>query len=160
VSRHGPVPVLQNTSSRCSILNLDETARCVCTHMQEYCNGKSLRELLSCGGLTPVRCETRWASLITILTHIAFGMRHMHANRICHGDLNPSNVLLKVRLFLGLVSFFLAWYHAFGPGIMFFGLISRLGRSSVNCLRSSSAKVLQLRAVIKHLALRRHVMFC
>jgi serine/threonine protein kinase len=70
--------------------------------MQEYCNGKSLREVLRSGALNPRKCAARWASMITVLTHVAYGMRHMHANRICHGDLNPSNVLLKVGLLSSL----------------------------------------------------------
>jgi serine/threonine protein kinase len=31
------------------------------------------------------------------LEGIAAGMDYMHTKRICHGDLNPNNVLLKVR---------------------------------------------------------------
>ena len=33
---------------------------------------------------------------MTILCHVADGIGYMHSKRICHGDLNPSNVLLKV----------------------------------------------------------------
>ena len=40
----------------------------------------------------------RWACLHGILAGIAGGMEYVHAKRILHGDLNPSNILLKVRL--------------------------------------------------------------
>jgi serine/threonine protein kinase len=39
----------------------------------------------------------RWAPIVGILRSIASGMAFMHASRICHGDLNPANVLLKAR---------------------------------------------------------------
>ena len=39
----------------------------------------------------------RWEHLVRVMQDIAAGMAYMHAKRICHGDLNPSNVLLKVR---------------------------------------------------------------
>ena len=32
-----------------------------------------------------------------LLVDIADGMAYMHAKSICHGDLSPSNILLKVR---------------------------------------------------------------
>jgi tRNA A-37 threonylcarbamoyl transferase component Bud32 len=43
---------------------------------------------------------------------IAAGMQYVHSKRICHGDLNPSNVLVKVRVrafqafYLQEISFF------------------------------------------------------
>ncbi|CAO2170674.1 unnamed protein product [Urochloa humidicola] len=40
---------------------------------------------------------------VDIMLQIARGMEHLHANRICHGDLNPSNVLVKPRQHDGYV---------------------------------------------------------
>jgi serine/threonine protein kinase len=39
----------------------------------------------------------RWPLITAILRAIAEGMDYMHSKRICHGDLNPANILLKVR---------------------------------------------------------------
>jgi hypothetical protein len=35
---------------------------------------------------------------MSVLRDVAAGMNYMHAKRICHGDLNPSNILLKVKI--------------------------------------------------------------
>jgi serine/threonine protein kinase len=43
----------------------------------------------------------RWKPLVGVLLGITKGMDYMHSKRICHGDLNPSNILLKVRLHPG-----------------------------------------------------------
>lgn len=43
------------------------------------------------------RLQYRWQPICCILEGIASGMDYMHAKRICHGDLNPNNVLLAVR---------------------------------------------------------------
>jgi serine/threonine protein kinase len=40
----------------------------------------------------------RWQPVMTVLREIAAGMNYMHAKRICHGDLNPANILLKVNM--------------------------------------------------------------
>jgi serine/threonine protein kinase len=34
---------------------------------------------------------------MALLVDIAQGMAYIHSKRICHGDLNPANILLKVR---------------------------------------------------------------
>ena len=64
--------------------------------MQEFCNGGSLREAVASGCFTVEVMPRRWGPLMLVLGDIAGGMAHMHAKRICHGDLNPSNILLKV----------------------------------------------------------------
>ena len=64
--------------------------------MQEYCNGGSLQEALS-EGVFGRRLWPRWLPILSILHGIASGMAYMHASRICHGDLNPNNVFLRVR---------------------------------------------------------------
>ena len=33
---------------------------------------------------------------MSVLQGVARGMAYMHAQRLCHGDLNPANILLKV----------------------------------------------------------------
>ena len=64
--------------------------------MQEFCNGGSMRQALS-RGLFGGRLRRRWQPIILSLKSIASGMDYMHAKRICHGDLNPNNILIKVR---------------------------------------------------------------
>ena len=39
----------------------------------------------------------RWALLLGILQDIAAAMEYIHSKRLCHGDLNPANILLKAR---------------------------------------------------------------
>jgi serine/threonine protein kinase len=65
---------------------------------QEYCNAGSLRMALSCGRFTAPRMPLRWRPVMGVLRSIVSGMQYMHSKDICHGDLNPSNVLLKVRM--------------------------------------------------------------
>ena len=66
--------------------------------LQEFCNGGTLRDAVALGAFTAARLPRRWGPQMAMLAHIAAGMLHMHAKRICHGDLNPSNILLKARL--------------------------------------------------------------
>lgn len=65
--------------------------------LQEYCNGGSLRHAVARGYFDPNRIERHWRIIMGILVDIAQGMAYIHSKRICHGDLNPANVLLKVR---------------------------------------------------------------
>ena len=65
--------------------------------VQEFCNGGSLRQALEKRHFTAARMPARWAPTMAILRGTAAGMAYMHSKRICHGDLNPSNILLKVR---------------------------------------------------------------
>lgn len=65
--------------------------------MQEFCNGGSLRGVLHRGGFNHANMHHRWRSVRRALRGLAAGMAYTHAKRVCHGDLNPSNILLKVR---------------------------------------------------------------
>eukprot|EP00892_Ulva_mutabilis_P006166 jgi/Ulvmu1/3921/UM018_0144.1 len=62
--------------------------------VQEFCNGGSMRQAIARGVFGP-SLRRRWRPIMSILEDIASGMDYMHAKRICHGDLNPNNVLLK-----------------------------------------------------------------
>jgi tRNA A-37 threonylcarbamoyl transferase component Bud32 len=66
--------------------------------LQEFCNGGSLRQALVSGALQSPALRRRWPVVTGVLADIADGMHHIHGKRICHGDLNPSNILLKVRI--------------------------------------------------------------
>jgi serine/threonine protein kinase len=66
--------------------------------VQEFCNGGSLRDALSQGLFRTQHMPQRWLPLMHVLTNIANGMVYIHGCRICHGDLNPSNLLFKVRV--------------------------------------------------------------
>jgi serine/threonine protein kinase len=66
--------------------------------MQEFCNGGSLRCAVNEGDFLPENTGHRWNLLISVLQGVASGMAYMHAKRLCHGDLNPANILLKVCL--------------------------------------------------------------
>eukprot|EP00892_Ulva_mutabilis_P005445 jgi/Ulvmu1/3272/UM151_0020.1 len=63
--------------------------------LQEYCNGGSLANAISAGLFHPDTVRAHWQRVTDILQDIAEGMAYIHSKRICHGDLNPSNVLLK-----------------------------------------------------------------
>jgi serine/threonine protein kinase len=64
--------------------------------MQEFCNGGSVAEAVDAGCFTSRDMPQRWDPVLWLLRGITEGVDHMHSKRICHGDLNPSNVLLKV----------------------------------------------------------------
>ncbi|CAL4955869.1 unnamed protein product [Urochloa decumbens] len=54
---------------------------------------------------------------VDIMLQIARGMEHLHANGICHGELNPSNVLVKPRQHDGYVHVKVAGFeHQSGSG--------------------------------------------
>ena len=65
--------------------------------MQEYCNGGALREMLAAGHFAQDHMRSHWRSVMLVMQGTAAGMQYVHGKRICHGDLNPSNILLKVR---------------------------------------------------------------
>ena len=66
--------------------------------LQEYCNGGSLRGVLEEGLFGGETMRDRWRGISVALSGLAAGMSYLHTKRICHGDLNPSNVLMKVPL--------------------------------------------------------------
>ena len=69
---------------------------------QEYCNGGSLRASLVSGSFaehSAHRLRHHWRTVMHAAKGIAAGMQYVHGKRICHGDLNPSNILIKVRRF-------------------------------------------------------------
>ena len=65
--------------------------------LQEFCNGGSLRHAVAKGYFHPESTERHWRIIMGMLLDIAHGMAYIHSKRICHGDLNPANVLLKAR---------------------------------------------------------------
>jgi serine/threonine protein kinase len=65
--------------------------------VQEFCNGGSLRDAVAKGYFTIENMSRRWGPIMRVLTDIVAGMNHVHRKRICHGDLNPANVMFKVR---------------------------------------------------------------
>ena len=67
------------------------------TCAQEYCNAGSLRMAITSGRFLQPRMKGRWRPVMAVLKGIVCGMQYMHSKGICHGDLNPSNILLKVR---------------------------------------------------------------
>jgi hypothetical protein len=64
--------------------------------LQEFCNGGALNRAISAGVFKQCGMKNRWKALMGVLTGIAKGMLHIHGKRICHGDLNPANILLHV----------------------------------------------------------------
>ena len=64
--------------------------------LQEFCNGGSLGDAISDGFFGRTVSKLHWRRVLATLLDIAEGMAYIHSMRICHGDLNPANVLLKV----------------------------------------------------------------
>jgi serine/threonine protein kinase len=55
-----------------------------------------LRHAVAKGYFNPERTPRHWRIIMGLLNDIAQGMAYIHSKRICHGDLNPANILLKV----------------------------------------------------------------
>jgi serine/threonine protein kinase len=67
--------------------------------LQEFCNGGNLRRAVDRGYFSGA-FRNRWKTITQLLTGVVAGMEYVHSKRILHGDLNPSNILLKVRALL------------------------------------------------------------
>eukprot|EP00892_Ulva_mutabilis_P012781 jgi/Ulvmu1/9876/UM057_0031.1 len=63
--------------------------------VREFCEGGTLKEALAGGLLTAAVLPCRWDTIIAVLRGIAAGMDYMHASCVCHGQLNPANILFK-----------------------------------------------------------------
>lgn len=64
--------------------------------MQDFCNGGALAAAMAAGVFD--RGHPRhWMRTLVTLQQAACGMAYVHSCRVTHGDLNPSNILLKVR---------------------------------------------------------------
>ena len=57
-----------------------------------------MRSAVERGCFRLVHAADRWQGVLAVLRGIAEGMDHMHGKRICHSNLTPATVLLKVRL--------------------------------------------------------------
>jgi serine/threonine protein kinase len=66
--------------------------------VQEFCNGGSVKSLLSKGAFSQRGMKNTWATIMHAVKGISAGLQYLHGKRICHGDLNPSNILLTVRI--------------------------------------------------------------
>jgi serine/threonine protein kinase len=64
---------------------------------QEFCNGGSLRDAVAKGHFTVDNMPQRWGPIMKVLTDVVSGMHYLQRRRICHGDLNPANIMFKVR---------------------------------------------------------------
>ena len=67
--------------------------------VQEFCNGGSLGDAISDAYFDRNQSPLHWRRVLATLLDVAEGMAYIHSMRICHGDLNPANVLLKVLSF-------------------------------------------------------------
>jgi serine/threonine protein kinase len=69
-----------------------------CGCVQEFCPGGSLRDAIERGAFNEGGSgRNRWHAALAVLGGVAAGMAFMHARRICHGELDPANILLHVR---------------------------------------------------------------
>eukprot|EP00892_Ulva_mutabilis_P001622 jgi/Ulvmu1/11460/UM077_0003.1 len=62
--------------------------------LQEYCNGGALATAMANGLFAPGH-PRHWLRALCTLQQAACGMAYVHCSRVTHGDLNPSNILLK-----------------------------------------------------------------
>ena len=106
--------------------------------MQEFCNGGSLRDALAAGLFNRQNMPLRWAPTMAVLLDVARGMAYMHGKRICHGDLNPANVLFKVRSCLLLSPSPCLSAHSFSP-MACTSHATRAGRMNAACSATAVA---------------------
>ena len=85
----------RRAAATCAVAEGAGGAVTVATGVQEYCNGGSLRAAVADGMFTAQTLPHRWEPVMGVLRGIAEGMAYVHSKRVCHGDLNPANVLLK-----------------------------------------------------------------
>lgn len=64
--------------------------------MQDFCNGGALGAAME-AGVYRASHPRHWQRALSTLQQAAAGMAYVHSCRVTHGDLNPSNILLKVR---------------------------------------------------------------
>jgi serine/threonine protein kinase len=72
------------------------------SYVQEFCAGGALRALIQQGALSARQLPHRFHPILSLLKGIAQGMQYITDRGICHGDLNPSNILLHVCALLTL----------------------------------------------------------
>ncbi|KAG2482119.1 hypothetical protein HYH03_018926 [Edaphochlamys debaryana] len=64
----------------------------------EYCDAGSLKQAVKKGCFRGEAAQPDMQKIYTTLMEIALALRHMHALRLAHCDLKPSNILLKSSL--------------------------------------------------------------
>lgn len=66
--------------------------------IQEFCDGGTLKNVIDDGHLhtTDERKEPLMGPIIQLAIDMAVGMAHVHSRNIVHGDLTPTNVLMKI----------------------------------------------------------------
>ena len=57
-----------------------------------------MRHAIAKGFFGPGALRNHWQVVLTVLSQVADSVAYLHSKRICHGDLNPANVLFKVCL--------------------------------------------------------------
>jgi serine/threonine protein kinase len=134
--------------------------------IQEFCNGGTLRQALQKGyfcAFSPKTGAWRWEAIMQMLHGIASGMDYMHRQRICHGDLNPSNILLKVWLCLQAITGLHVLYgcaikQPCAKSIQVYGLLERCCREDLPRGRESvTESPLLLRGTAGHSLQCQHI---
>ena len=83
------------TLSSISEIRPAETFQYRTFHVMEFCNLGTLEKAMTDGLFYGTDQEPRVHMILRSALDIAKGMRHLHSARIIHGQLRPSNVLLK-----------------------------------------------------------------
>lgn len=63
--------------------------------IQEFCEAGSLRQALDSKVLAQADGQPNMVALLRLALDVARGLQHLHKKNIIHGDLTPSNVLLR-----------------------------------------------------------------